>query len=228
MRTKLYLFTKNVFDFCAALVATVFFLIPWLVIAIIIKIQSPGPIVYKARRVGKDGKVFMLYKFRSMRVDSGKVRMTTLRNDERIFPFGRFLRDSKLDETLQLINILKLQMSVIGPRPEDEYNAGQIYTDRYKKILSVKPGLSSPASLYDYTHGETYENEKDYLEKFLPQKLELELYYIENRSVIYDVKTIFKTVYIVLLRMFGKEQFDLPREYAQIEPRIQQIVDKEQ
>ena len=228
MKNKLYLLIKTVFDFCSALLATVFFLIPWVVIAIIIKIQSPGPVVYKARRVGKDGKVFMLYKFRSMCVDSGKVRMTTLRNDERIFPFGRFLRDSKLDETLQLINILKLQMSVIGPRPEDEYNAQQIYTERYKKILSVKPGLSSPASLYDYTHGEAYETETEYLEEFLPKKLELELYYIENRSVLYDIKTIFNTVYIVFLRMLGKEQFNLPREYAQIEQRVQNTADTNQ
>ena len=175
MRESLYLIAKRIFDIVASLAAIVVFLIPWLIVAIIIKIQSPGPAIYKARRVGLHGEVFTLYKFRSMRVDSGKVHATTLKGDPRIFPFGQFLRDSKLDETPQLINILKGEMSVIGPRPEDEDNASELYVGKYTEILSVKPGLSSPASLYDYTHGERYPDEESYIREFLPQKLDVEL-----------------------------------------------------
>lgn len=94
---KKYIYIKRCFDIIASLVVIIVFIIPWILISIIIKIQSPGPAIYKAQRVGKDGKVFTLYKFRSMRVDSGAIRATTLRGDTRVFPFGEFLRRSKLD-----------------------------------------------------------------------------------------------------------------------------------
>ncbi len=212
MRERTYLTVKRVFDIIASLMATVVFLIPWAVISIIIKIQSPGPVVYKARRVGMDGKVFTLYKFRSMRVDSGKVHATTLRGDSRIFPFGQFLRDSKLDETLQLINILKGEMSVIGPRPEDEENSDKFYMGQYEKILSVKPGLSSPASLYDYTHGENYSDEERYVREFLPKKMEVELYYVNHRNAVYDLSIILRTVVTIVLIVVGKKHFEEPEE----------------
>lgn len=209
---KIYLFTKRFFDILASIFAVILLLIPWLVITIVIKIQSPGPVIYKARRVGINGKVFTLYKFRSMRVDSGKVHATTLRGDSRIFPFGKFLRDTKLDETPQFINILKGDMTLIGPRPEDEDNAYKFYTDKFQEILSVHPGLSSPASLYDYTHGEKYEDEAKYISEFLPQKLNIELYYVKNRTLFYDFRLIIRTVVIIVQMIFGKEDFDEPKE----------------
>lgn len=209
---KKYIYSKRCFDIIASLVAIIVFIIPWILISIIIKIQSPGPAIYKAQRVGKDGKVFTLYKFRSMRVDSGAIRATTLRGDTRVFPFGEFLRRSKLDETPQLINILKGDMSVIGPRPEDEANSVLFYVGEYRKILTVEPGLSSPASLYDYTHGETYTNEDDYINEFMPMKLDVELYYIDNRNCIYDLKIIVRTVVTILQIMAGKKDFIEPKE----------------
>lgn len=212
MKTKCYLVFKRIFDVIASSLAIVAFLIPWLIIGIVVKVQSPGPIIYKARRVGKDGKIFTLYKFRSMKVNSGKVHATTLRGDSRIFPFGQFLRDSKLDETPQLINILKGEMSVIGPRPEDEDNAETLYVGKYKDILSVKPGLSSPASLYDYTHGENYETEEKYVAEFLPKKMEVELYYVNHRSWLYDMRIVFQTVVTIISRMTGKKDFKEPKE----------------
>ena len=221
---KSYLVCKRLFDILASLLAVIVFLIPWLIIGIIIKLQSPGPVIYKARRVGKDGKVFTLYKFRSMRVDSGKVHATTLHGDPRIFPFGQFLRDSKLDETPQLINILKGEMSVIGPRPEDEENAEQMYQGEYARILSVKPGLSSPASLYDYTHGERYPDEESYIREFLPQKLDVELYYIEHRSAWYDLQLIWRTVLTILQIVFGKKEFEKPAEVQKVHGRQQTVV----
>lgn len=207
---------KRVFDFVAALVATFFFIVPWIIIAIVIKIQSPGPAIYKPVRVGKNGKPFTLYKFRSMRVDSGAIHATTLRGDSRIFPFGAFLRKTKLDETPQLLNILKGDMSVIGPRPEDLDNAKEMYTGMYAKILEVKPGLSSVASLYDYTHGEKYESEELYNKEFLPKKLDLEVYYVEHRSFIYDIRLIVRTVKIIAQIACGKDNFDEPKELAKV------------
>lgn len=209
---KRYLVVKRVFDVVASLVATIVFIVPWIIISVIIKIQSPGPAIYKARRVGQDGKIFTLYKFRSMRVDSGAVHATTLRGDPRIFPFGEFLRKSKLDETPQLINILKGDLSVIGPRPEDKDNSDLFYVGKYKKILFVKPGLSSPASLYDYTHGELYKDEETYIKEFIPQKLDIELYYIEHRSCWYDLKIVVRTVITILQIVGGKKNFEEPKE----------------
>ena len=147
-----------------------------------------------------------------MKVDSGSIHTTTLRGDPRVFPFGSFLRNSKLDETPQLINILKGEMSVIGPRPEDKINADKIFVGKYKSILTVKPGLSSPASLYDYTHGETYDNEDIYMKEFEPKKLEIELYYVNHRNALYDIQIICRTIITIILTLFGKKNFKEPKE----------------
>ena len=209
---KGYELIKRVFDVFASILAIIVFIIPWIIISVVIKIQSPGPAIYKAKRVGLNGRVFTLYKFRSMRIDSGKVHATTLRGDSRIFPFGQFLRDSKLDETLQLINILKGDMTIIGPRPEDVENSDKFYVGKYKNILSVKPGLSSPASLYDYTHGETYDDEESYVNEFMPKKLDVELYYIKHRSALYDLQIIVRTIVTVISIILGKKEMKEPKE----------------
>ena len=195
----------------AALFLIVFspiYLLTW----IIIKIVSPGPAIYKAKRVGKDGLLFDCYKFRSMRVDSGKVRLTTLENDDRIFPFGKFIRKAKIDEMPQVVNILKGEMSVVGPRPEDKENADKVYVGEFKYILDVKPGLTSTASLYDYTHGELYEDEETYEKEFMPKKLKLELYYVKHHSFGYDIVLIFRTAWLIILKTCGKRNFEEPAE----------------
>ncbi len=179
---------------------------------IIIKIVSPGPAIYKARRVGLNGKIFNCYKFRSMRVDSGKVKLTTLQNDDRIFPFGKFIRSTKIDEMPQAFNILFGDMSIVGPRPEDEANADMYYVGEYKHILDVKPGLTSPASLYDYTHGEKYEDSESYEKEFVPQKLKLEMYYVRHKSFWYDNYLILKTAWLIIQTACGKKEFDVPEE----------------
>ncbi|NCA67830.1 MAG: sugar transferase [Clostridia bacterium] len=212
----MYRVIKRLFDVLASALAIILLIPLWAVIALIIKIQSPGPAVYRARRVGLNGKIFTLYKFRTMLVDSGKIHTTTLNCDLRVFPFGAFLRKSKLDETLQLINIIKNDMSVIGPRPEDVDNADTMFIGDYQAIFSVKPGLSSPASLYDYTHGERYSLEDEYEKEFLPQKLYLELYYVNHMSVSYDIQIIFRTVKTIVLVMYGKELIKKPWELLSI------------
>ena len=208
----MYGFFKRCFDLlfavCFLVVLSPVYLISWL----IIKITSPGPAIYKAERVGKGGKLFKCYKFRSMRVDSGKVRLTTLENDERIFPFGRFIRKTKIDEMPQVVNILKGEMSVVGPRPEDKENADKVYVGEYVHILDVKPGLTSTASLYDYTHGEKFEDEESYEKEFMPKKLKLELYYVNHRSFWYDIVLVLRTAWLIVLKTCGKTDFEEPKE----------------
>lgn len=179
-----------------------------------ILISNKGPVIYKAKRVGKNGIPFTLYKFRTMKVDSGEIKITTLKNDNRVFPFGSLLRKSKIDELPQLINIILNQMSVVGPRPEDLVIVENIYKGDYKNIFKVKPGLTSPASLFDYTHGEKYQNHEDYIKYFLPVKLEIELYYVNYQSFWYDVKITFKTALVIIQLLFGKTCFKYPKEYS--------------
>ncbi len=209
-----YRIIKRTFDIIASLLGTMVLLVPWLIISLVIKILSPGPVLFKPERVGKDGKTFVLYKFRSMRVNSGAIHATTLRGDPRIFPFGAFLRKSKLDETPQFINILKGEMSIIGPRPEDKVNSDKLYVGKYKEILSVKPGLSSPASLYDYTHGESYRDEALYIKEFEPKKLDVELYYVKHCSVLYDLQIVWRTIVTIIQILCGKKNFKEPHEVA--------------
>ena len=205
---------KRAFDILFAICFLVVFSPVYLLTWVIIKIVSPGPAIYKAKRVGKDGVLFNCYKFRSMRVDSGKVRLTTLENDDRIFPFGKFIRKAKIDEMPQVVNILKGEMSVVGPRPEDKENADKVYVGEYKHILDVKPGLTSPASLYDYTHGELFGDEESYEKVFLPKKLKLELYYVNHRSFGYDIWLVLKTAWLIIQKTCGKKDFKEPKELA--------------
>lgn len=208
----MYSFFKRCFDLLFAVLFLLVFSPVYLLTWIIIKIVSPGHAIYKAKRVGKDGVLFDCYKFRSMRIDSGKVRLTTLENDDRIFPFGKFIRKTKIDEMPQVVNILKGEMSVVGPRPEDKENADKVYVGEYKHILDVKPGLTSPASLYDYTHGELFQDEVSYENIFLPKKLQLELYYVNYRSFGYDILLILRTAWLIILKTSGKKVFIEPKE----------------
>ena len=208
----MYEFFKRCFDLLFAVCFLVVFFPVYLISWLIIKITSPGPAIYKAERVGKDGKLFKCYKFRSMRVNSGKVRLTTLENDERIFPFGKFIRKTKIYEMPQVVNILKGQMSVVGPRPEDKENADKVYVGEFVHILDVKPGLTSTASLYDYTHGEKFEDEKSYEKEFMPKKLKLELYYVNHRSFWYDIVLVLRTAWLIIQKISGKKDFKEPQE----------------
>lgn len=205
-------FLTRCYDILFAVLFIIVFSPIYFITWITIHIVSPGPAIYKARRVGIHGKIFTCYKFRSMRVDSGKVKLTTLQNDNRVFPFGKFIRATKIDEMPQAFNILFGDMSIVGPRPEDEINADGYYRGEYQKILEVKPGLTSPASLYDYTHGEKYEDSELYEKEFVPQKLQLELYYVNHKSFLYDNFLILKTAWIIFQTACGKEKFETPKE----------------
>lgn len=149
------------------------------------------------KRVGKDGKEFGLYKFRTMRPDSDKVKITVGDRDPRVTNIGYYLRKYKLDELPQLINILVGEMSVIGPRPEVKQYV-DLYTTEQLKVLSVKPGLSDLATLEYVNESEILAQsdnpEETYIHEIMPDKLALNLKYIKNQSFLLDMKIIFKTL----------------------------------
>lgn len=161
-------------------------------------IESPGGGFYRQRRVGKGGKEFTLYKFRSMRVGSdAKGLLTVGGKDSRITKTGVFIRKYKLDELPQLFNVLKGDMSLVGPRPEvPRYVA--FYTPEQRRVLEVRPGITDYASV-EYMDenrilGEADDPEKVYIERIMPDKIRLNMKYIENRSV----KTYFSVIFLTL------------------------------
>ena len=170
----------------------------FLLIGLLIKLTSKGPIFYLQQRVGKGGKVFKLFKFRTMRVDADKhTAITVGARDARITTVGYYLRKYKIDELPQLINVLIGNMSLVGPRPElkkfvDLYNVEQA------KVISVKPGITDYASIEFRNENELLEGKPDpvqfYIEQIMPVKLKLNLKYIQEQSFGLDVKIIYQTV----------------------------------
>ena len=167
-----YRFIKRTFDICASLLAILISSPVWLIIAIGIKLSSKGPVFYRADRIGKGGKKFVLYKFRSMHVfvtedkSAGEKREGGyIANENRIFKFGGILRKTKLDELPQLLNILMGQMSVVGPRPITEAGVKKHYIGKYDNVLTVRPGLACLDSLYDYAHGELFIKDNEEFDK---------------------------------------------------------------
>jgi lipopolysaccharide/colanic/teichoic acid biosynthesis glycosyltransferase len=194
----MYQLTKRIFDFISSLVVVILFFPFFIIIAIWILLDSPGGIFYKQIRVGKDGKEFTLLKFRSMTVGADKQGLITVGNDSRVTRSGRFIRKTKIDEFPQLINIIKGEMSVVGPRPEvPKYVA--LYTEDQKKVLSVRPGLTDLASLKYFDEqkllGESDDPEKTYRNEIMPKKLELNLQYLAQQSLFLDFKLIFSTIF---------------------------------
>lgn len=157
-----------------------------LYIAIRVKLDSSGNIFYKQLRVGRHGKEFFLYKFRTMHTGSDKTDLLTYGDDSRITPFGKFLRKYKLDELPQLFNVLKGEMSIVGPRPEVKRYAA-LYNDDQKRILSVKPGITDIASIHYIDEAsllaQQQEPEQYYINHVMPEKIRLNLDYINRPTV---------------------------------------------
>ncbi len=170
-----------------------------LVVAAIIKFYDWGPIFYRGERTGLHGKIFRIFKFRTMIVDAEKTGVSsTSKEDPRVTPIGRFLRKTKFDEITQLINVLKGEMSFVGPRPEVK-KFTDLYTDKEKVLLNIKPGMTDYASLWDINEAETLKGstdpDKDYFEKIRPEKIRLQLKYVKEMSLWTDIKIIFKTLF---------------------------------
>lgn len=187
-----------IFSFLGLLILSPFLIIVY--IAIIIESRGGG--FYKQIRVGKDGKHFKLYKFRSMRVDSdSKSQITIGARDSRITKIGLFIRKFKIDELPQLLNVLKGDMSLVGPRPEVPLYV-DMYTEEQRKVLSVLPGVTDYASLRYVDENEILGKAEDphqtYIDEILPDKLKLNMEYIDNRSV----KEYFKVIFLTLVKIF--------------------------
>ena len=168
-----------------------------LVIYILIKLGSKGPGFYSQKRIGKDGKPFNLLKFRSMRIGADKGHLITVGGrDSRITQVGFFLRKYKLDELPQLFNVLKGDMSLVGPRPEVEKYV-RLYTPEQRVVLNVRPGITDYASIAFSNEneilGQAEDPEKMYIEEIMPKKIEQNLRYINNHSLSQYFKIIFLT-----------------------------------
>lgn len=188
---------KRIMDIVVSAIGLVLLWPVLVVIALLIKLTSPGPIFYLAERVGQGGRVFKLYKFRSMVVDAHKLGpAVTGAQDKRITPIGRWLRRTKVDELPQMLNVLKGDMSLVGPRPEDPRYV-QLYTGEQRRVLEVRPGITSAASVA-YRHEEALLSAVDweayYLQTVMPAKLELDLAYIRHHNLIQDVKILWQTL----------------------------------
>ncbi|MGV8914025.1 MAG: sugar transferase [Kaistella sp.] len=193
---------KRLFDIFFSLLGIIFLLPLYLIVSILILIDGKGGIFYKQERVGKNGKIFKVLKFRTMRPDSfAKGALTVGSRDPRITNIGYSLRKYKLDELPQLFNVLFGEMSFVGPRPEVKR-----YTDLYntfqKRVLSVRPGITDYASIKFRNENDllsaSADPEKLYIEEIMPEKLELNLKYIDNNSVFKDIKIIFDTFYTII------------------------------
>lgn len=207
---------KRLFDIVFASLALVLVTPLFLLAAISIRLTSPGPVLYRARRTGRGGIEFVMYKFRTMHVIQHSHSVITGTHDARIFPIGRILRATKIDELPQLINVLLGQMSIVGPRPEDPAVVAKHYGPLGHETLQVRPGLASYGSLYNYTHGHLLLDdaapEMSYANQLLPIKLALEVVYVRNRSMMADVRIIVRTILTILSITLGKRSFAEPIE----------------
>ena len=187
------------FDFIIAFIG-IMILSPWFVIIVImVKLGSPGTIIYSQERVGLNGRRFRLYKFRSMIVNADKVGTSvTTGNDTRITKIGRFLRKIKLDELPQLWNVLKGDMSFVGPRPDVPEIVNK-YSPEMRRILNVRPGITSNATLYLRNEEDLLsfakDHDKAYEEIFVPAKVKLAMEHVNRRSFFFDFFVLLQTVW---------------------------------
>lgn len=181
-----------------------------LLLAVAIKVSSPGPVFYRGERIGRYGQPFRIFKFRSMVVDAEKLGGSSSGDDDpRITPIGRFMRKCKLDELPQLINVLLGDMSMVGPRPEVARFVA-MYTPEERVILTIRPGITDWASLWNSDEGAILAGAEDpdqaYLELIRPTKIRLQLKYVEERSLRTDMRILVLTV----LRLLQKDR--IPEE----------------
>ena len=194
------LFWKRAFDVVCAALGLLVLSPVLLVCALLVGLSSPGGVLFRQERIGRDGVPFTIYKFRSMRQDNAGLKITTS-GDSRITPVGKVLRKTKLDELPQLWNVLKGDMSFVGPRPEvREYT--DLYDEAQRQVLLVRPGITGLASIRFRNENELLDASDDpnrtYIEEVMPQKIALDLEYIPHASVWYDIRLILETLVTVV------------------------------
>jgi len=194
---------KRLVDITLSSVALIILSPLFFVVAILIKLDSHGPVFFRGTRIGKDGSPFRIYKFRTMVDNAEKIGgPSTPADDPRLTKIGKILRRYNLDELPQFINVLNGEMSIVGPRPEVPQYV-KIFTEEEREILTVRPGITDWASIWNPDEGAVLagsdDPEKEYLEKIWPEKHRLELEYVQNHSLWIDFKIMFTTLKVHLL-----------------------------
>lgn len=191
---------KRIFDFTASFLGLILVSLIIGIIALKIKVSSSGSVFYRGKRTGKKGKIFRIFKFRTMVIDADKIGgPSTSADDPRLTKIGIFLRNHNLDELPQLINILVGDMSFVGPRPEVPSEMETYTPEQREVILSVKPGMTDLATLSNLHEEEILRGAEDphqaYREKIKPEKIRLGMEYVKTRSFFLDIKILIKTVF---------------------------------
>jgi lipopolysaccharide/colanic/teichoic acid biosynthesis glycosyltransferase len=207
---------KRMFDLLLALVGLISVSLFLVVIALWIKLDSPGPVFYRGLRVGRAGKVFRIFKFRSMVMDAERIGASSTPDDDpRVTRAGRLLRKYKLDELPQLFNVLNGTMSMVGPRPQVGWMV-ELYSPDERAILSLRPGITDYSSLKFRNEGEILRGSADpdraYLEKIHPEKMKLSLQYLQDNSLWLDCKILMQTLAVLFVRSAAMKP-STPREY---------------
>lgn len=189
--------SKRIFDLLVSALGLIILSPIFALIALLIRLMSPGPVFYRARRVGQGGREFTLYKFRSMVADADRRGPgITAAGDPRVTPVGRVLRRTKLDELPQLWNVLRGDMSLVGPRPEDPRYVA-LYTPAQRRVLDVRPGITSLASI-EYRNEEAVLHgpdwEQRYIHEVMPAKLAIDLRYVQRATLFTDLLIILRTL----------------------------------
>jgi len=195
---------KRLCDIVISVVALILLLPVFAIVAILIKLDSPGPVFFRQLRVGFHGQLFRIFKYRTMVVNAEKLGgPSTTADDRRITRSGKWIRRFNLDELPQLMNVLKGEMSLVGPRPEVPQYAA-LFRVAEKEILSVRPGLTDWATLWNIDEGAVLAGDADperaYLELIRPEKIRLQLEYVKRRSFWVDLVILVQTVIAVVLR----------------------------
>lgn len=193
---------KRIFDFTASLIGLAICLPLFVVVAIFVKLDSRGPVFYRQERIGKNFNPFNIYKFRTMTKEQNGGSLVTVAGDTRVTRVGKHLRKYKIDEIPQLLNVLKGDMSLVGPRPEVRKYV-ELFRDDYEKLLEVQPGITDPSSIAYINEEEVLAScedwEGEYIRNILPEKIKSSLEYVHSRSFRNDfryvVRTLRKTVH---------------------------------
>ena len=210
-----YIKAKYFLDRIFAIIIFIFLLPIFVIISLIIVSCIQENPFFTCFRAGKNNRKFKLFKFKSMRtIYSGKVSKITIEKDKRIYTFGKIMRDTKIDELPQLINIIRGEMSFVGPRPEDVKIVNNFFEKKEFDTLLLKPGLASPGSIFNYIYiDKRLLSESDYINKYLPLKLSLEIRYLSKVSFLYDLKIIFKTIILIIFLKFFRSFPERISEY---------------
>lgn len=220
--------TKRLIDIAVSALALVLFAPLFAAMALWVKLDSPGPVFYRGRRAGRGGIPFDMIKFRSMVTNADRVGgPSTAGDDPRVTPSGKFIRRFKLDELSQLINVLRGDMSLVGPRPEVVHKTNE-YTTSERRVLMIRPGITDWASLWNCNEGGVLAGAVDadaaYEAVIRPHKMKLQQYYVANRSLWSDFRIVFFTLVRIVRPSVTPQEIDAYPSQAQLRADVKRFV----